>query len=281
QLLARLDGRPLHNAARTAEAQLRDARSRLAQLERDDARVTRLLDSRAANAEEAEKVRAGRESAAAAVDAAAAQSAEAGRMVTETRLIAPFDGTVTAVLMEPGEFAQPGLPVVAISGEDRLEVEIEVPESVRARLRVAAAVTVALPLAGLDSLTGTVKSIGRAGLGPGRLFPVIVALDPARPGDAGEVDAEPALVPGLTAQVTIATGTTAMTVVPVAAVVDPGGQAPAVYRVVAGRAERISVEVGALVGDAIAVRGGLTADDVVVIDGHASLIHGERVEVQP
>lgn len=302
QVLARLDFQQFRNAEQAAAARLRDARARLAQLERDDARVSRLLETRAVVAEEVEKVRAGQESAAAAVDGAIAQLAETRRMVAETRLIAPFAGTVSAVLMQPGEYARPGAPVVIVSGEERLEVEIEVPESERAWLHEGATVSVTLPLADTrerriddvevdpdrashaghvrDAVQGSIRSIGRATRGAGRLFPVIIALDD--PGDR--------VAPGLTADIAITTPPRSATLVPLAAIVDPGGKDPFVYRVTsalvgagAGEpwAERVPLEIVELIGESVSVRGAaLAAGDRVVIDGHAGLIAGETVEVR-
>ncbi len=290
QEMAHLDIQPFRNAVLAARAQLRDAGARLAQMKRDNARVRRLLKSNAAGREEAEKVRAGRNSALAAADAARVQLAEARRLVEESRLLAPFAGTVSAVMMEPGEFVRPGMPVVVLSGEDRLEVEIEVPESARARLRAGAEVSVSLPLVGKGSFSGVIDSIGRATVGRGRLFPVIVAIDPdtgPNPGTATDPAADSVIgnhasvpiVPGLTAEVTIDTGVVNTTAVPIAAVVDPGGQRPYVYRVAAGRAEQVLVDVDVLLNDAVSVRGELVPGDLIVVEGHSSLITGERVEV--
>jgi membrane fusion protein (multidrug efflux system) len=67
--------------------------------------------------------------------------------------------------------------------------------------------------------------------------------------------------------------------VPVAAVVDPGGGRPAVFRVVDGRAERVEVRPGPVVGDRLVVQGKLGPGDVVVVSGHTTLADGDPVEV--
>ncbi|MEZ4238348.1 MAG: hypothetical protein R3F59_19795 [Myxococcota bacterium] len=66
-------------------------------------------------------------------------------------------------------------------------------------------------------------------------------------------------------------------VVPVGAVVDPVGGALSVFVVDGeGNAARVPVEAGALVGDEVVVRGGLSAGQAVVTAGQSRLLDGDR-----
>lgn len=270
QLLAALDAGQFDNARAAARARVRDAQARLSQLRRDEARVARLLAARAAGSEEVEQVRSGLEAAEAGLAAAEAELAEAERLVREARLVAPFAATVSEVRLEPGEYAHPGVPVVQLSGTDALEVEIEVPEAQRLALQPGAPVRVALPLVSARPVAGRVSSLGRAAARPGRLFPVVVALE-----------ASPGVVPGVTAEVELSSGAEARPAVPVAAVIDPGGSDAAVFRVVGERAQRVPIAVLELIGTRVTVEGDLAPGDAVVVAGHASLLDGEAVEVSP
>ncbi|MEM7247043.1 MAG: efflux RND transporter periplasmic adaptor subunit [Acidobacteriota bacterium] len=271
QVLARLDSARYRHELDRAQASRRDVQARLDQLRRDEDRVAGLLASRAATTEEVEQVRSRREAVQASLTALDAQVAEARRLVDETTLRAPFAGTITEVLLEPGEHARPGSGVVILSGEDELEVELEVPEAVRTGLREDDTVDVSLPLAGGATTTGRLRSIGRSAAGAGRLFPVVVSLEPT-----------PAIVPGLTAEVTLRAAATSRLAVPATAVIDPGGSNPALHRVRDGRAELVTVEVGELVGELVTVSSEqLSVDDPVIIAGHANLLPGEAVEIRP
>lgn len=270
QELARLDLAPLKNAVAAAKAQLDDVTARLKQLERDAQRERRLVDKGAGRRETLEKTQSGVAAARASQAQATAGYAEAQRQLREARLLAPFAGTVIQVMLEPGEFARPGLPVVVLSAEDRLEVEAQVPEAVRSALAPNMPVKVRLPLAGGHVLAAKVTQLGRGASGPGQLFPVVVSF----PGSDK-------VAPGYTAEVIFEITNPDASMVPVAAVADPGGRSPFVFRVNEGRAEKVPVRVLHLVGDQVTVESPLAVGDQVVTRGHISLLPGEPVEVQP
>jgi RND family efflux transporter MFP subunit len=272
QVLARLDERELNNAVARAQGALAELVARRGQSERDLERSQQLAAAKAATSEEVERSRAGVEALRAAEDAANAQLRETQRLLEETVLRAPFAGTVTEVMLEPGEMAVVGRPVVALSGDDDIELSVEVPETVMPHIQAGDAVRLALPVMGQE-LQGTIKSVARTALGAGRLFPVLVDL-PATPG----------LAAGSTAELILELSTDGAMTVPVEAVVNPGGHQPAVFRVLgdppAARVEKVRVEVGTLLGDRVIVRGALAQGDRVVVGGQRGLLDGEAVEIQ-
>lgn len=54
---------------------------------------------------------------------------EARTLLGYTRVTAPFDGTVARRLVNPGDLATPGTPLLELSGTSGLRVEVEVPAS--------------------------------------------------------------------------------------------------------------------------------------------------------
>lgn len=267
EVLAVLDGREWQHAAASARASREEIAARLIQLERDAEREVRLLATRAATEEDVERARAAVDAVRASRDAALAREQEAERRLGEATLTAPWAGTVTEVRAEPGENVAAGEVVLVISGAGDLEVEIAVPEALVAALAPGTAVRVELPLRD-QVLAASVRSVGRAAAGPGQLFPVVVAL-----GEAIDVP------PGSTAEVVIATGGAASLSVPLAAILNPGGARPAVFRLREGHAERVLVEVVSLTGERAVVRGPLAAGELVVVAGHTSLVDGDPVAV--
>jgi RND family efflux transporter MFP subunit len=268
QTLATLDDREFRLAERTAAAAVTELDVRLAQARRDADRVRRLVEARAATTEEQEQVDAATASLEAARDAAAARLDETRRLLDEARLTAPFGGTVTAVHVEPGEWAAPGRPVVELAGSGAVEVRIEAPEAVRPRVASGSPVRIELPM--LDtSTTGVVDSVADAAVGPGGLFPVVVRLD-----------ASPGLVPGLTAEVVLTLSAEPQLTVPLAAVLDSGSDRPSIFRITDGKAQRVDVVPGRVLGDRIEVRAAdLAAGDRVAVVGHTALADGDIVEV--
>jgi len=269
QRLARLDDLESRNARDSARAALGELTARRAQSGRELERVRRLAEAKAATAEELEEADTAAEALRAAEDAARARLREAERLLDETVLEAPFDATVTEVLLEPGEHASSGRPVVAVSGTEGVEVEVEVPESLILELEEGREVTVELSALGGERVAGRITSAGRTSPGPGRLFPVIVTLDSGR-----------RLLPGLTAELVLELGTAELSSLPVEAVINPGGRRPAVLVVKDGAVQRVEVEVGSLLGAEVTVEGDLAPGDLVVVAGHRGLLEGEQVVVE-
>lgn len=268
QTLARLDEKELRNGLASSEGTLAQMEARRLQARQEATRVEKLFEAGAATQEELEETRAAADSLAAGRGSAKAQVAEARRRLAEARLVAPFDGIVSRVSMEPGEYASPGAPVLEISGDGRLEVEIGVPESLIPRLRQGGEVTVELPMIAGRRIPGTLRSIGGAA-GTGRLFPVVVSLE-----DGAEAAA------GMTAEVVLEAADGPLLTVPLQAILNPGASRPVVFRLNGEAAQEVVVEVERLVGERVAVQGPLSAGDEVVIEGHFGLVDGDAVEVQ-
>lgn len=267
QELARLDDLELRNARDTAAATAAELTARRAQTERDLARVRQLAEAKAATGEELEQAEAASDALRAAEEAAASRLREAQRRLSETRLLAPFDATVTEILRETDEHAPAGVPILVLSGDGEVELEVEVPESVIVALEPGAAVQVRVPA--LDrEIAGRIRSVGRTAAGMGRLFPVVVALASDRP-----------LVAGLSAELALKLPAEGFLALPVEAVVNPGGRRPAVLKVADGRVRKVAVEVGALAGERVSVRGALQPGDRVVVGGQRGLLDGETVEI--
>jgi RND family efflux transporter MFP subunit len=267
QVLATLDDREFQLARQAAGAALAELEVRLAQATREQERTVRLAAAEAATAEELEQTRAAASALAAARDAAAARLAETNRLVDESTLEAPFSGTVTAVHVEPGEWASPGRPVVELAGNGAVEVVVEAPESAWSRLAAGLPVTVTLPFVGLET-GGVIRRVASVSMGPGGLFPVEV-----------EIDEIPGLAAGLAAEVSLPLEPTNDLTVPLEAVLNPGSSRPAVFRINDERAERILVRVGQITGDRISIKGPLADGDLVAVGGHTALADRDPVEV--
>lgn len=277
-VLARLDRDELRHAVDAAEAAAAESAARAAQARRDLERVRRLTAAKAATAEELEQARSAAEVAAATAGNAAARLDEARRRLAEGVLSAPWDGTVTEVLMEPGEYAEAGAPVVRLSGDGALEVEVQLPESLLAAVSVGQEVAVE-PTFGAAPRSGRVSSVGHAAAGPGHLYPVLVELPQTAQGSG--------LLPGAGAEVRFRRAPRGELSVPLAAVLNPGGSGAAVFAVRDGRAVRVPVRVGALDGARVAVLptggedgGRLRSGERVVVAGHTGLIDGDPVRTE-
>ncbi|PIE56110.1 MAG: hypothetical protein CSA34_06100 [Desulfobulbus propionicus] len=266
--LAKIDIREYQNMVNMARATVAELNVRAAQAKRDRRRIEKLADVRAATAEELEQVTAVAAAVNASLSAANARLDEAKRVLDEASLRAPFTGTVTAVFLEPGEYASPGKPVIELSGDGEIELQVEVPENMVMTLTEGQAIGVTLPMAGGKQVAGRITSIARAAAAAGRLFPVVATLKPL-----------PGLAAGMTAELILDIENEGELTVPVTAVINPGSSNPYVFCLDGEVVRRVPVTLRSFSGDRVIIRGDLSRGDRVVISGHTMLTDGERVKV--
>lgn len=105
-------------------------------------RVALLVERGAAPAEELEAARAGRERAAAALEAARQAEVEARVHLDQARLASSLDGLVAERHVDPGDLAWPGRPLLELLDPRALRLEAAVPEGLIGRLAVGVPIEV-------------------------------------------------------------------------------------------------------------------------------------------
>jgi RND family efflux transporter MFP subunit len=154
-------------------AGLHARRSATAQELDDVTGVLRAAEARAAGA--LARARA----AAAGVEGAKAASDAADTTETFSRIAAPFDGVVTEKMVEPGNLAAPGTPLMRVEDAAGFRLEVRVDESRIAQIAPGSTVPVALDAGGQgvpQMLSGAVTEIGRAVDADTRAFLVKISL---------------------------------------------------------------------------------------------------------
>ncbi len=266
-VLARLDDREFRNALDLAQASVAECEAQYEQAGRDRQRLQRLADDDVVPVSELERVSTRESALAASLEAARARLKEARRRLDETVLEAPFGGTIAGLHIQAGEWAVPGRPAFELTGDGEVELQVEVPEATVSHLHAGLAVTVELPFAGGRKVAGRITSVAHSAMGAGRLFPVVVDLDP-----------DPGITAGLTARLRVELTSQGVLAVPLAAVVNPGASQPYLFLYRQGRVIRRSVEVSGIVDDRIIVNGAIAEGDRVVTSGQSQLADGDRVE---
>jgi multidrug efflux pump subunit AcrA (membrane-fusion protein) len=206
QVLVVLDGRSLEAQSRGARAQAQAARQgataaaaeeRAAQASLTLARATydriaALLAKKSATPQEldaatgalrnAEARLAGASArvleAASGVEAADAGSQAADVAESYTRITAPFTGLVTEKMVEPGNMAAPGAPLVRVEDTREFRLDVRVDESRVSQMATGAVVSVLLGADGgaTREVTGVVSEVSRAVDADTRAFLVKVTL---------------------------------------------------------------------------------------------------------
>lgn len=266
QVLATLYNPQLEPARDAARARLAELQAQSEQARRDVQRTEQLFERGVLSQADQEQQRARLQALEAGVRNARAALQQSEQMNSETRLRAPFDGSIDALLVEPGEFVAAGQPVLQLAAGSGLEVEVLVPARLLQGLEVGATLPVWSSLDG-QQWQGRVAEVGRgAGFGSS-LYPLVVSLPGGRAGDAVEVGLQPAGAQRLT--------------VPLAAVMR-SAQGLSVFRVVDTRAERVAVTVAGFAGEQALLSGdALAVGDQVVYAGLSRLADGDAVELLP
>jgi RND family efflux transporter MFP subunit len=196
----------------------------------------------------------------------AAAAAEAEIMVGYTRITAPFAGVVVRKHVEIGDLLAPGRPVIDLEDPASLRLEVEIPESLAARVVVGTKLRV--QIAALD-LEAAVVEVTPAADPVSRTVLVKLALPPEAKG----------LRSGQFGRVTIPVSEGKQLSVPSSAIVRRG-QLDAVFVVQDGIARLRLVRLGGSDGASTAVRAGLKPDETVVVDGAETLLDGQPVTVR-
>ncbi len=192
QVLVELDGRDLVAAAASAAAGASEAREGAAAAAAEEraaqaalvlarathARIAALAAKKSATAQELDEASAALAAAEARAAGAAARvqaatsgitraasaSDAAGATASFLLVTAPFDGVVTEKLVEPGNMATPGLPLVRVEDTRGFRLEARVDEARAGRVAVGAAVEAVLdgPDGRAVTVSGTVAEMSRA-----------------------------------------------------------------------------------------------------------------------
>jgi len=201
------------------------------------------------------------ERAAAAVDAA-----QVTRSYAE--IAAPFAGVVTAKMVEPGDMAAPGAPLLTIEQTDGYRIEARLEESLLGDVGVGKEVTVDLEALG-ETLTARVSEVIPAVDAASRAFLIKIDL----PGVMR-------LRSGLFARIWIPAGSEQALVIPSDAI-RRQGQIESVFVVEDGRARARLIRTGERQDDQVEVLSGLAQGESVVTPIPQELHDGSPVEARP
>jgi RND family efflux transporter MFP subunit len=253
QVLVALDAAELRAKVAQAEGELAAARAELARATADHQRFAALFSRGSVTAHERDAAEAAYRSAAgrAAQAAAAVSAARAALVYTVVR--SPVEGVVVERLVEPGDMALVGKPLVRLYDNNALRVELAVPEDLARYLAVGTP---------LDVRVDAARAVYHA-----QVSEIVPAADPAsrsflvRAPLAGRGH----LRPGMFARASFAAGSQTLLTVPRAAV-ERIGQLDTVRVDADGTIQTRMVSLGRGLGARVEVLAGLHEGDRVILD---------------
>ncbi|MEM9291755.1 MAG: efflux RND transporter periplasmic adaptor subunit [Acidobacteriota bacterium] len=284
QEIARVDGTDYRIGLKESEASLAQAQAARRQAEADYERVRGLYENENAAKSDLDAARAQSESAAAQVEAAQQRVASAQRQLSFTRLRAPVDGAIAAVMVEVNENLQAGQPVAVLTSGSQPEVEVAVPEALIAQVQEGDTVSVRFDALPDAELSAVITEVGVALTGDAAAYPVTVRLEGEdsriRSGMAATVIFE--LVDEQVAQ-GAAADVQRLLVQGVAVGEDLNGNFVFVLEDSGTEgiavARRRGVEVGVLTPDGVEIRSGLEAGDKIATAGVRRIKDGQSVRL--
>ncbi|WP_041717895.1 efflux RND transporter periplasmic adaptor subunit [Alkalilimnicola ehrlichii MLHE-1] len=160
-VLARMDPRDYHRRVNGLQAALSEAQAARELAATELRRLQRAAEGPGVAELRLDQARAALAQATARVERTREELEGARDALADTRLVAPADGVLARRLVEPGEMAQAGQPVVVFQDVDRLDVTVDLPE----RLLLGGALTGMLQvrLPAIDDSWHRARLVHRAG----------------------------------------------------------------------------------------------------------------------
>lgn len=183
---------------------------------------------------------------------AQAQAAAVRADLAYAEVRAPFGGIVTGRMVDPGDQAAPGQPLLVVEDRSAREIVVTVPEEVGAQLRAGQSASVEIG-AGVRRVTARIEA-------------VVPGADPRSPTVEVRLSGPAGLAPGLAAVAELPAGGRSALLVPVTAVTRRG-QLEGVYLFAPDSTLRLRwIRTGRGLDSTVEVLSGLVAGDLVALD---------------
>ncbi len=267
QLLAQIDDTDMLARKRQAEAAIDEAEAVLANAETNLARFERLYAEDSVSKSQLDDARTARDRARAGLNRAEAALSEVEVQLDYLRIEAPAPGTVTRRLVDPGDMASPGQPLLMLEQTGIMKVLAGLSEKDVDLVGVGKEVTVRITSLAQATYTVPIARIKPAANPMSRTFDLEAYL----PNESGRLRS------GMFARVEVPVGTREAVLVPREAVHERG-QLTGVWVVGEdGIAHLRWIRVGQTLGDEVEVISGLEGGERVVLRADLPLVEGDKV----
>ena len=272
QLLATVSNTDLQAKKAQTEAGITQATAGYNSAKKDYDRFVILLGQKSASQKEMDNVATQFEMAKAGLEAAKQMKNEVMAQFSYANLTAPFSGTVTSTMAKEGDMANPGMPLMTIEGNTKLQAIVMVSESEISQIKNGMPADIIVK--SLDqSFKGRVIEVSSSAKNTGGQYIVKLSLE----------NASKAILSGMFANVVfpieksnVATQST-MVLVPKKAIVNQG-QLSGIYTV---SDDKIAVlrwlRLGKTFGDQVEVLSGLAAGEKYIVEAQSKLYNGAKI----
>ncbi|TVR79147.1 MAG: efflux RND transporter periplasmic adaptor subunit [Saprospirales bacterium] len=267
QRLVSISSKDLEAQRSGAESVIQEAQTALEAVKRDYNRIEILYESQSATRKEFDDISAQLDMAKARLRTAESAREEINAQFLYVDMRAPFSGIITEKLVEPGEIAAPGQPLLTLENQESFEVWAMVPESDITKISKEKEVRIVLS-SSPDPLKGTIKSISPTSEGQSGQFQVKISLNAPSTN----------IMAGMYARVLFPQESAAETImVPTSALIQQG-DLRGVYTVSEdGHAILRWLRLGRTQNDFVEVLAGLNADEEIIAAYEGKIYNGAKV----
>ncbi len=271
--ILRLEGSRMELELRRAEASLSAARTVLAHAKREFARGERLLAQKALSTQQYDDLQHGVDRARDEVALAVVARDTAKRNLADTRIDAPFAGTVDSIAVDVGDYVTPGTPVAVLVDLSRVRILGSVTAGEAARLVPGTIARVTFRDLGGDVFEARLESVARVASAKDGTYAIELRMD----------DPERKLRDGLVAKVELPDPDQSPRLIAKRAALLRRNGHPEVFVIEGGGDATVArtrrVRTGRSAGEWIEILEGLSEGDRVVWDGHFALGDGVAVVI--
>lgn len=268
QLLVKIKSNDLSAKHNTAVSGVKTAELNMENMIKNYDRIKNLFDKGSATQKELEDMSTAKEAAITQYNQAKQQLAEINDYLSYANLTSPINGFISKKMMNVGDMAAPGQPVLALESMDELKVEVNVPEFEIHKFETNDSVTVSVDAVNAKDLVGTVERIVPSSTYSGQ-YKVVLVLNKENP----------QLKPGMFAQVNLLKDKTMKLLVPKSSIIQKG-QLTGLYTVNQQNEAMLRwVRLGKDYGDHVEVLSGLIEGEQLVISTQSKITDGTKLQI--
>jgi RND family efflux transporter MFP subunit len=267
QLLIKIKSNDLAAKQNTANSGVQAAKTNMENTIKNYDRIKALLEKGSATQKELEDMTAAKEAAIAQHKEAQHQLAEVNDYLSYANMTSPINGFVSKKMVNVGDMANPGQPILALESMEELKVEIDIPAFEIGQFEVNDSIKIAVKDAGLTEMSGVVERIIPSSFFSGQ-YKAVIALN----------QQHKSLKPGMFARISLLKNKENKLLVPKSSIVSKG-QLTGVYTVnQQGEAMLRWIRLGKESGDNVEVLSGLTINEEIIVSSQSKITDGIQVK---
>jgi RND family efflux transporter MFP subunit len=267
QLLIKIKSNDLAAKQNTANSGVQAAKTNMENTIKNYDRIKALLEKGSATQKEFEDMTAAKEAAIAQYKEAQHQLAEVNDYLSYANMTSPINGFVSKKMVNVGDMANPGQPILALESMEELKIEADIPAFEIGQFEVNDSIKIAVKDAGLTEMTGVVERIIPSSSFSGQ-YKAVIALN----------QQHKSLKPGMFARISLLKNKENKLLVPKSSIVTKG-QLTGVYAVnQQGEAMLRWIRLGKDYGDNVEVLSGLTINEEIIVSSQSKITDGILVK---